>query len=176
MNNTIYCIAVIAIISIITWGLRAFPFLLFGNRPLPKIVQYLGKVLPPTIMTILVIYCLRDINIARFPYGFSEIVSCLLVIFIQIIRKNMYLSIIIGTACYMILIRIVWMKSFAEFDTRLFYALVDRVKVNKNEIKIIWKDGTESWWGTYFFDLENYHHNGGNFQNLYFPHLYGGNF
>ena len=107
MNNTIYCIAVIAVISIITWGLRAFPFLLFGNRPLPKIVQYLGKILPPTIMTILVIYCLRDINILRFPYGFSEIVSCLLVIFIQIIRKNMYLSIIIGTACYMILIRMV---------------------------------------------------------------------
>ena len=107
MNNIIYYIAVIAIISIITWGLRAFPFLLFGSRPLPKIVYYLGKVLPPAIMTILVIYCLRDINIVRFPYGFPEIVSCLLVIFIQIIRKNMYLSIIIGTACYMILIRVV---------------------------------------------------------------------
>ena len=31
-----------------------------------------------------------------------------------------------------------------EFDEGLFYALVDKVKVNKNEIKIIWKDGTES--------------------------------
>ena len=26
----------------------------------------------------------------------------------------------------------------------LFYALVDSVKVNKNDKKIIWKDGTES--------------------------------
>ena len=31
-----------------------------------------------------------------------------------------------------------------EFDEGLFYALVDRVKVNKDGIVIIWKDGTES--------------------------------
>ena len=31
-----------------------------------------------------------------------------------------------------------------SFDEGLFYALVDRVKVNKNGISIIWKDGTES--------------------------------
>ncbi len=30
------------------------------------------------------------------------------------------------------------------FDEGLFYALVDRVKVNKEKIIIIWKDGTES--------------------------------
>jgi hypothetical protein len=30
------------------------------------------------------------------------------------------------------------------FDEGLFYALVDRVKVNKNDITIIRKDGTES--------------------------------
>jgi hypothetical protein len=35
-------------------------------------------------------------------------------------------------------------NKLTEFDEGLFYALVDRVKVNKNEIKIIWKDGTES--------------------------------
>ena len=29
------------------------------------------------------------------------------------------------------------------FDGGLFYALVDKVKVNKDNIKIVWKDGTE---------------------------------
>ena len=33
MNNTIYLIAVITVIAIVTWALRAFPFLLFGSRP-----------------------------------------------------------------------------------------------------------------------------------------------
>ena len=32
-----------------------------------------------------------------------------------------------------------------DFDEGLFYALVDRVKVNKDGIVIVWKDGTESW-------------------------------
>ena len=64
MNNTIYLIAVITVIAIVTWALRAFPFLLFGSRPLPKTIQYLGKVLPPAIMTVLVIYCLRDTNLS----------------------------------------------------------------------------------------------------------------
>ena len=31
-----------------------------------------------------------------------------------------------------------------SFDEGLFYALVDRVKVNKDVIVIVWKDGTES--------------------------------
>ena len=106
MNNTMYLIAAIAVISIVTWVLRALPFLLFGSRPLPQTIQYLGKALPPAIMTILVIYCLRDTNITQFPYGFSELAACLLIIVLQITRKNMYLSIIAGTACYMILIRV----------------------------------------------------------------------
>ena len=107
MNNTIYLIAVIAVISIVTWALRAFPFLLFGSRPLPKTIQYLGKVLPPAIMTMLVIYCLRDTNIRQFPYGVPELFACTLIVILQLLRKNMYLSIIAGTACYMILIRVV---------------------------------------------------------------------
>ena len=107
MNNTVYLIAVIAVIAIVTWALRAFPFLLFGNRPLPKMIHYLGKVLPPAIMTVLVIYCLRDTSIGQFPYGVPELVACILIVILQVFRKNMYLSIIVGTAFYMFLIRVV---------------------------------------------------------------------
>ena len=82
-------------------------FLLFGSRPLPKTIQYLGKVLPPAIMTVLVIYCLRDTNIGQFPYGVPEFIACTLIVILQILRKNMYLSIIVGTAFYMFLIRVV---------------------------------------------------------------------
>ena len=106
MNNMIYPIAVIAVIAIVTWFLRAFPFLLFGSRPLPKIVQYLGKALRPAIMTVLVIYCLRNTTFSQSPYGIPELLACALVVVLQIVRKNMYLSIIAGTICYMVLMRI----------------------------------------------------------------------
>ena len=106
MNNMIYPIAVIGVIALVTWFLRAFPFLIFGSRPLPKTIQYLGKVLPPAIMTVLVIYCLRNTAFRQAPYGIPELVACALVVVLQVVRKNMYLSIIAGTICYMVLMRI----------------------------------------------------------------------
>ena len=106
MNNTIYPLAVIGVIAVVTWALRAFPCLLFGNRPLPKVIRYLGKALPPAIMTVLVIYCLRDISFSQSPFGIPELAACALVVILQAVRKNMYLSIIAGTVCYMVLIRV----------------------------------------------------------------------
>ena len=106
MNSSLYLILAIGAVAAVTWALRAFPFLLFGKRPLPKTMQYLGKMLPPAIMTVLVIYCLRDTTFGRSPFGIPEIVSCALVVVLQIIKNNMYLSIIAGTVCYMVLIRV----------------------------------------------------------------------
>ena len=106
MHDVIYPVAVIGIIAVVTWALRAFPFVLFGNRPLPKSIRYLGKALPPAIMTVRVIYCLRNTGFTQAPYGIPEAIACVLVVVLQVIRKNMYLSIIAGTVCYMILIRV----------------------------------------------------------------------
>ena len=106
MSNAVYPIAVIGVVAIVTWGLRAFPFLLFGKRQLPRMLLYLGKALPPAIMTVLVIYCLRGTSFGQYPYGVPELIACALVVSLQVIKKNMYLSIVAGTMCYMILIRV----------------------------------------------------------------------
>ena len=106
MYEKLYPIVAIAVVALVTLGLRAAPFLLFGNRPLPKTMRYLGKALPPAIMTVLVIYCLRNTSFDRSPFGIPELAACTLVALLQIIKKNMYLSIIAGTVCYMMLIRV----------------------------------------------------------------------
>lgn len=106
MPESLYPVAAIAVAALITWSLRAFPFLLFGSRPLPAPVVYLGKVLPPAIMTVLVIYCLRGTDLTRAPFGVPELAACTLVAPLQAVRKNMYLSIVAGTVCYMLLIRV----------------------------------------------------------------------
>ena len=107
MHEALYPAAVIAVVALVTWSLRAAPFVLFGNRPLSGMTRYLGKVLPPAIMTVLVFYCLRDTAFSRSPYGIPELATCALVVILQVVRKNMYLSIIAGTVCYMILIRVI---------------------------------------------------------------------
>jgi len=106
MSETLYPAAVIAVVALVTWALRALPFALFGSRPLPKTMRYLSRALPPAIMTVLVLYCLRNTSFAAFPFGLPEIASCLLVVLLQAFRRNMYLSIIAGTVCYMVLLRV----------------------------------------------------------------------
>lgn len=108
MTSTVYLISTIAIVSLVTWGLRAFPFIVFGNRELPQLVRYLGYVLPPAIMVILVCYCIRNTKFEEYPYGLAQIISILLVILVHVKKKNMYVSIMAGTICYMILIRTIF--------------------------------------------------------------------
>ena len=106
MRGTAYLLAAICIVALTTWLTRALPFLAFRKRELPDVVRYLGKVLPPAIMVILVVYCLRSIHFTLPPHGLPEGIAALLVVFLQVWKKNMYISIVAGTVCYMLLIRV----------------------------------------------------------------------
>ena len=80
MNHEIlYPLAMIAVGALITFALRSAPFLLFGSRPLPDVMHYLSRYLPPAIMTVLVLYCLRNISLTRFPFGIPEIIYMILI-------------------------------------------------------------------------------------------------
>ena len=107
MNDSLYLFAVVAVTAVITLGLRAFPFLLFGGRPLPGWVNYLGRVLPPAIMTVLVIYCLKDTSFQSPSFGLPELAASALVVVLHSLKRNMYLSIAAGTLCYMVLSRLI---------------------------------------------------------------------
>ena len=67
--TTGHALASIAVMAGVTFLTRALPFLLFdrGERP-PKLVLYLGQVLPPAIIAMLIIYCLRGTSFAQ-PAG-----------------------------------------------------------------------------------------------------------
>lgn len=108
-NSLFYFVTIIAIVATVTWLTRAIPYILFGGqKELPETVEYLGNVLPASIMIILVIYCLRNINLTAFPFGLAELISVAVVILAQIIKKDSIFSMILGTICYMVLIRTVF--------------------------------------------------------------------
>ena len=70
----------IAVIALVTAALRFLPFLLFGeNRKTPPLVAYLGKVLPFAIMGMLVVYCLKGVNLTAAPFGIPEAIGCAVV-------------------------------------------------------------------------------------------------
>ena len=99
----------IAVIALVTAALRFLPFLIFReNRKTPPLVSYLGQVLPYAIMGMLVIYCLKGVSFAAFPFGIPEMIGCLVVVLLHIWKRNTLLSIGAGTVCYMLLVQLVF--------------------------------------------------------------------
>ena len=97
----------IAIMAIVTMALRFLPFLIF-RRQTPKYISYLGKVLPPAIIGMLVIYCLKDVSPAVRPFGIPELIAVVCVAGMQVWKRNSLISILSGTLLYMILIQAVF--------------------------------------------------------------------
>ena len=109
MNSSMYAFIMILIIALVTAALRFIPFLIFnGNKPIPKFVEYLGRVLPYSIMAMLVVYCLKGISYRKAPFGLPEIISVVIVVVLHIWKRNTLLSIIGGTVCYMLLIQFIF--------------------------------------------------------------------
>ena len=99
-------LASIAVMSAVTFLTRALPFLLFdrGEHP-PKIVLYLGKVLPPAIIAMLIVYCLKGVSFAT-PAGWvPALLSCGAVVLLHLWKGNDLLSIFGGTILYMALVQ-----------------------------------------------------------------------
>ena len=109
MLSTGAAIASIAVMAVITFLTRALPFLLFdrGESP-PKIVLYLGRVLPPAIIAMLIIYCLRGVSFAT-PGGWVPQLLCVAVVAgLHLWKHNNLLSIFGGTILYMVLVQAVF--------------------------------------------------------------------
>ncbi len=98
----------IAMVVLGTALTRFLPFLIFpSGKPTPKYIQYLGKVLPAAVFGLLVVYCLRNVDLLSGSHGLPELLSILLVIGLHVWKRQMLLSIAGGTIFYMILVQTV---------------------------------------------------------------------
>ena len=100
---TISCVALATMLT------RFLPFILFPqNRKTPKCIKYIGDVLPPAVFAMLVVYCFKDTVVLAYPYAMPEFISLVLVVSLHLWKRNMLLSIAGGTACYMLLVNLVF--------------------------------------------------------------------
>lgn len=92
-----------------TMTTRFLPFLVFSSKkPTPKYIQYLGNALPSAIFGMLVIYCLKNVNIVAGSHGIPELISILVTVVLHKWKRQMLLSIAGGTVCYMLLVQLVF--------------------------------------------------------------------
>ncbi len=101
-----YALGAILAMAAVTILCRAAPFAFFIKRRPPAIVDYLQKYIPPMIMTVLVLGSYKGISFRATPDWVPGIVAGLAVAVLHLWRRNTLLSILGGTALYMLLIRL----------------------------------------------------------------------
>lgn len=100
---------IILAVAVTTFATRAVPFLIFPKgKPIPKTIEYLGKVLTPAVIGMLVVYCLKDTPVMAAPHGIPELIAVLTVVILHVWKRNNLLSIGAGTVLYMFLVQAVF--------------------------------------------------------------------
>lgn len=99
-------LAIILAVAAGTQLTRWLPFWLFPeNRKPQAAVTYLGRVLPPAMMGLLVVYCLKGVTWLEAPHGAPEVIAVAVVTALHCWKRNVLLSIAGGTAVYMLLVQ-----------------------------------------------------------------------
>lgn len=75
--------------------------------PRPKWVTYLGQVLPAAVFGLLVVYCLRNVDVLNSPFGIPEAIAIGVTVLLHVWRRQMLLSIAGGTIVYMVLVQLI---------------------------------------------------------------------
>ena len=106
VTQTLVTIAAIAIgVQISRW----LPFAAFsGKKELPEFIKYLGRVLPPALMGLLVVYCFKNTPILTGNHGLPELISIAVITALHLWKRNVLLSIGVGTALYMVLVQVLF--------------------------------------------------------------------
>ena len=100
---------ILLVMGFVTLMTRILPVLIFGRgEKVPDYILYLGKVVPFTAMGLLIVYCLKDVPILESPHALPELIALAVVSGTYLWKRNSILSVVIGTAVYMLLVQAVF--------------------------------------------------------------------
>jgi len=109
MRNNTHAMLLILTMTAGTMATRFLPFLLLGDkRQTPPFITYLGKVLPYAIMGMLVVYCLKGVSLTELSSVLPAALGVGVTAGLHLWKHNTLLSILGGTAVYMLLVQMVF--------------------------------------------------------------------
>lgn len=107
--TTAQILIIILVITVSTQLTRWLPFILFPeNKTPPRIIIYLGKVLPAAMIGLLLVYSLKNVSFYSVSHWLPEMIAILFIIVLHKIKHNLLLSIAGGTIIYMVLVQMVF--------------------------------------------------------------------
>lgn len=97
----------IGIMAAVTFLIRLSPFLIFGKqKKTPLWIVYLGRVLPPAVMGMLIVYSLKSVDVMKGSSWIPVVIAVFSTVCLHLLKRNNLLSILGGTAIYMMLIQL----------------------------------------------------------------------
>lgn len=106
MSNS-QLLVTILLLALSVWITRFLPFLIFRDTgKLPELIEYLGRVLPAALMGLLVVYCFKDYDFGNPGLSLPALLSVGILCAVHLWKRNTILSISVGTAAYMLLLRL----------------------------------------------------------------------
>lgn len=103
--TTMQMLATIAVAAAATILTRTLPFIAFpAGRQTPAYIQYLSRVLPGAVFGLLVVYCLREVDVFTGTHGLPEALGVLVAGGTYLWKHNMLLSIALSTVLYMLIV------------------------------------------------------------------------
>ena len=100
-------IATVLIAGAATVLTRFLPFAAF-RKGAPAYIRYLGSVLPGAVFGLLVIYCVKDVDVMTGAHGAPEALGILATAAVYLWRRDMLWAILAGTLSYMALVNLVF--------------------------------------------------------------------
>jgi branched-subunit amino acid transport protein AzlD len=104
-----YLIVVIVAMGLVTFALRALPFVAAQWLQRHPLVQTLGQFLPLAIMTLLLVHSATGAALEHAGGPWPELLAVALVVVLQWRKRNALLSIVLGTCLYVL------MRNFGAF-------------------------------------------------------------
>jgi branched-subunit amino acid transport protein AzlD len=99
----------IGVMVLATQLTRALPFVAFpADKPTPKYITFLGKALLAAVFGMLVVYCLKNVQILSGSHGLPELIAIAIVVLLHLWKRQMLLSIAVGTISYMLLVQFIF--------------------------------------------------------------------
>tara|TARA_B110000879_G_scaffold176141_1_gene229860 strand:- start:231 stop:551 length:321 start_codon:yes stop_codon:yes gene_type:complete len=93
------------IISLVT---RWLPYVFAKYLKKAEMIQSIGKLLPAYIMCLLLVYEVHIETFLHVPYGVPELVSLSVLTLVHLWRRQLLLSLCVGSACYLLLLHYIF--------------------------------------------------------------------
>ena len=83
-------------------------YYLSREQACPQIRSVSRKGAPAAIFSMLVVYCLKNVNLTAYSFGIPELIGIISVVGLHLWKRQMILSIAGGTVIYMLLVQLVF--------------------------------------------------------------------